>query len=428
MQITIATKAARWLLILIEVAAFVVLIVWVGKACLAEMLANRPTISNLERAVKLDPSDAEYLLRLGSLYEYSPTDVQSAKAEESFRRAAQLDPHDPQNWLDLAAALQLQGRVGEAEACRRRVDLLAPNLPAFQWPIANSYLLQGNTDEALRHFRLVLAGTQQYDGNVFSLAWKATDDAGKILEELIPERVTTEFSYLDFLLAQHRLDDAQAVWKRILSDREEFAATDASAYIDSLILAHRPADAYQVWTDLQKKGLIRSWSSPSETNLIANGDFEDELLNFGFAWRVNPIEGIYAGLDTSNYHSPSHSMLVQFSGKDNVDYGSVFQYVKATPGQAYHLKAVMRTEGITTDSGPRLEVLDAYNPAALDQLTDDLTGSTDAWTPLLLDFVAGPKTELLLVRLRRVPSRKLDNLISGKVWLDDVQLVPVQKR
>jgi tetratricopeptide (TPR) repeat protein len=329
--------------------------------------------------------------------------------------------------LDLGAALQFQGQIEEADACRRRVDLLAPNLPVYQWPIANFYLLQGNTDEAFRHFKLVLAGTAQYDTNVFSIAWKTTDDAGKILQEVIPERVKTEFSYLNFLLSQHRLDEAQPVWKRILAGREEFSPEDTSPYLDNLITGHRAEDAYQVWTDLQKKGLVRSSSALSGTNLIFNGDFEDEWLNFGFAWRITAVEGVFAGLDTANYHSPSHALLVQFSGKENLQYAHVFQYVKASPGQAYHLQALMKTEGITTDSGPRLEVYDAYNPAALDKLTEDLTGSTDAWTPLLLDFVTGPKTELLVVRLRRLPSKKLDNLISGKVWLDDVRLTPAQK-
>jgi hypothetical protein len=87
----------------------------------------------------------------------------------------------------------------------------------------------------------------------------------------------------------------------------------------------------------------------------------------------------------------------------------------------------MKTEGITTDSGPRLEVHDAYNLAALDRMTDDLTGTTDAWTTVILDFVTGPKTEMLVLRLRRLPSKKLDNLITGKVWLDDVRLTPAQK-
>jgi hypothetical protein len=427
MQIAIKTKPARALLVSVEAAMFLVLTGWVGKAYVADVLASRPTMDNLERAVKLDPSNAEYHTRLGGLYEYSPLDLQLGKAEEHFRRAIHLDSYDPQAWLQLAVAMELQGRIGEAGTCLRRVHLLAPNLPAYQWPIANFYLLQGNIDEAFRHFRIVLAGTSQYDSHVFGLAWKATDDAGKILQELIPERVTTEFSYLNFLVSGRRLNEAQAVWKRIVAGREAFFPGQSSPYIESLVGAQRTDEAYQVWTDLQKKGLIRYSSLPSEKNLISNGEFEDELLNMGFDWRIVSVEGVYAGLDTSTYHSPSHALLVQFTGKQNLLYQHVYQYVKVSPGQSYRLQAFMKTEDITTDSGPRLQVYDAYNAKALDKLTDDLTGTSDGWTSLLLDFATGPKTDLIVVRLVRLPSKKFDNLISGKVWLDDVQLTPVQK-
>jgi hypothetical protein len=427
MQIAIKTKPARALLVSVEAAMFLVLTGWVGKAYVADVLASRPTADNLERAVKLDPSNADYHTRLGRLYEYSPVDLQLEKAEEHFRRATHLDSYDPQTWLELAVAMEFQARIEEAGACLRRVHLLAPNLPAYQWPIANFYLLQGSVDEAFRHFRVVLAGTSQYDSNVFGLAWKATDDGGKILQELIPERVTTEFSYLNFLVSGRRLNEAQAVWKRIVAGREAFSPGQSSPYIDNLVAAQRADEAYQVWTDLQKKGLIRYASLPSEKNLISNGEFEDELLNMGFDWRIVPVEGVYAGPDTSTYHSPSRALLVQFPGKQNLQYQHVYQYVKVSPGQSYRLQAFMKTEDITTDSGPRLQVYDAYNAAALNKLTDDLTGTSDGWTSLLLDFATGPKTELIVVRLVRLPSKKFDNLISGKVWLDDVQLTPVQK-
>ena len=427
MQIAIKTKPAKGLLIGVEVVLLLALIGWVGKAYVADVLASRPTVFNLERAVKLDPSDADYHIRLGSIYEYSPADLQLGKAEEHFRRAIRLDPYDPQTWLDLAFAMELQGRLGEAGTCLRQVHLLAPNLPAYQWPIANFYLWQGDIDEAFRHFKLVLAGTAEYNSNVFSMAWKATDDAGKILQQLIPERAATEFSYLNFLVSQRHLDEAQAVWKRIVAGTEEFSPESTSPYIDNLIAAHRADEAYQVWIDLQKKGLIRYTSMPSENNLIGNGNFEDELLNFGFAWRIVPHEGVFAGLTTSTYHSPSHALLVQFSGKENLLYYNVYQYVKVSPGQTYRLRAFLKTEGITTDSGPRLEVHDAFNAAALEKSTEDLTGTSDGWTSLLLDFAAGPKTDLIVVRLDRLPSKKFDNLIAGKVWLDDVQLTRVQK-
>jgi hypothetical protein len=377
--------------------------------------------------VKADPDDASYHVQLGRLYEYSPVDVQLEKAEEHFRRATAVDSYDPQTWLELAAALEFQGKMGEAGACLRQVHILAPNLPAYQWPIANFYLLQGDIDEAFRHFKVVLAGTSNYDSNVFGLAWKVTDDGGKILQELIPEEVTTEFSYLNFLVSQGRLNEAQALWKRIAAGREEFSLSQTSPYIDSLLGARRVDEAYQVWTDLQKLGLIQYSSLPSEQNLISNGNFEDELLNMGFAWRIGAAEGVYTGLDTSTYHSPSHALLVQFPGTQNLLYQQVYQFVKVSPGQSYRLQAFMKTEGITTDSGPRLQVYDAYNAAALNKFTDDLTGTSDGWTSLLLEFSTGPKTELIVVRLTRLPSKKFDNLISGKVWLDDVRLAPALK-
>ena len=427
MQIAVKTKLAKWLLVGAESAVFLVSIGWVGKAYVADALARRPTVNNLEHAVKADPDDAGYHVQLGRLYEYNPVDVQLEKAEEHFRRATAVDSYDPQTWLELAAALEFQGKMSEAGACLRQVHILAPHLPAYQWPIANFYLLQGDTDEAFRHFRVVLAGTPNYDSNVFGLAWKVTDDGGKILQELIPDEVTTEFSYLNFLVSRGRLNEAQAVWKRIATGREEFSLSQAWPYIDNLLGARRVDEAYQVWTDLQKKGLLRYSSLPSEQNLISNGNFEDDLLNMGFAWRIGAAEGVYTGLDTSTYHSPSHALLVQFPGTQNLLFQQVYQYVKVSPGQSYRLQAFMKTEGITTDSGPRLQVSDAYNAAALDKFTDDLTGTSNGWTSLLLEFSTGPKTELIVVRLSRLPSKKLDNLISGKVWLDDVRLTPAQK-
>jgi hypothetical protein len=421
-MVCISNRLLRQFLTFVEALAFLGIAAWIAKTYLAGVLAQEPTAKNLELAVKLDPGNAEYHLRLGRFYEYNIADIQPDKAVEHFRRAIQLSPYDPRGWLDLATAVGFQGKTSEAALCLRRANFLAPNIPAYQWPIANFYLLQGDTDEAFRHFKAVLAGTSQYDRSVFDIAWKASGDPDKILEELIPRSLATEFSYLYYLLPLQRFTEAQAVWKRIVSEQEKFTPQQAAGYIDSLIQAHRPEQAFQVWMDVQRRGLLPGLTLGASENLITNGDFEAEPLNMGFDWHIVAVEGVYAGLDTATYHSPSHGLLVQFPGEQNLDYRQVYQYVKVSPRHAYRLQASMKTEGITTDSGPRLEVLDPYDSRALDKLTEDLVGSTDGWTSPMLDFKTGPKTELIMVRLTRLPSRKLDNLIGGKVWLDDVRL------
>jgi len=83
----------------------------------------------------------------------------------------------------------------------------------------------------------------------------------------------------------------------------------------------------------------------------------------------------------------------------------------------------MKTECITTDSGPRLFVRDAYDPRALSKFSEDLKGDSTGWVPLLLDFKTASKTNWIVVAVVRVPSQKLDNLIAGKAWVDDVSLV-----
>jgi hypothetical protein len=418
------SKLVRRFLVLAQIVVCLLVAAWMVKGYIASHRASETTLDNLEFAVKWVPGNADYHLILGRLYEYVITSVEPEKAIAEFRRAAQLSPYDPQPWLNMAAALELQGKTEDAEVCLRRADFVAPQIPLYQWPIGNFYLLHGNVDEAFHHLRVVLKGTRQYDQIVFSTAWKASGDAQQILNQLIPRELPAEFSYLDYLLDQQQYDDAQPVWKLIMANPDQFDPLMASSYVDSLIVAHRPAEAFQVWTDLEKKGLIHYAASRREGNLVINGDFEDEMLKMGFAWRIAKQEGVYAGLDTSTYHSPGHSFLVVFPGTLNVFYRHVFQYVKVQPDTAYRLQAFMRTDGITTDSGPRLQVRDAYDPHALNDFSDDLTGTSNGWTPLLLDFRTSPKTELVIVSLSRLPSRKFDNLIAGKVWLDDVRVTP----
>jgi hypothetical protein len=354
--------------------------------------------------------------------QYSLENMNPELAMAQLTAAARLNPRDPQPWLELSAAQGFQSNAAAAEASLRRADLLAPNLPSVQWVIGNFFLLHGDVDEAFRHFKTVLAGSTQYNQILFSTAWKATGDSARILSELIPEKVATEIDYLYYLLAQKQFPEAPAVWKRVAASPETFPPERAAGYIDSLIGARLVGEAAQVWDDLLSKGLIKPTYQPRGENLLVNGDFEEDLLNMGFDWRLRPREGIYVGLDGSNFHSPSRALLITFSGKENVDFRDVFQFVRVSPGRSYRLTGFLKTEGITTDSGPRLEVRDAYDGSALQKFSEGLTGSSGGWSQAILDFATGAKTELVIVGVARLPSAKLDNLIAGKVWVDDLSL------
>ena len=426
MPITLRSKPLRIVLVTIEVIAFVLAVLRIGKAYFADVVSRKLDTEGLELAARLDPASSDYHLKLGRLFQYSLTDINPSRALAELGEAVRLSPLDAQAWLDLGAAQELQGNLDEAESTLRRADQLAPHLPGFQWAIANFFLLRGNVEEAFRHFKLVLAGTSRYDSMIFSTAWKAVGDGDKILATLIPDNIDSQFDYLYYLLGQRKFPEAVKVWDRIAANPAPFDLERTRGYLDVLLAARMPDDAYRAWSDLQQRGLVPA--AGDESNLLSNGDFEGELRNVGFGWRIVPAPGVYVGLDSTTFHSGGRSLLISFSGKGNLNYQNVYHIVKVTPGLVYEVRAFMKTDGITTDSGPRLELVDSYDPKALNDYSEPLTGTNATWTLLSLDFKPGPNTHFVSVCIARVPSQKLDNLIAGKVWVDDVTLKAAPRR
>ncbi|MGH9404890.1 MAG: tetratricopeptide repeat protein [Terriglobia bacterium] len=427
MQIVVKNSAGRIAALSVAIVVFVVLVTWVGRAYLAGVIGDRPAIANYQTASHLDPGNSSYALSLGRMYEYTVANADPARALSDLTRAVQLNPYNAQAWLDLATAFEFQGNNAKAEACMRRADALRPRAPNFQWAIGNFFLLRNNVNEAFRHFKAVLSADPGYETEIFNIAWKASGNAGTILSEVVPDRPGPDLDYLNYLVAGHRMSDAAAVWNRIEANPEKFPPNYASYYIDVLIMSGQPEQAYKVWMTLRAKGLIPSTDEATSRNLVENGDFENPLLGFGFGWRVAAVNGVYVGLDDNTYHSATKALMIVFPGNRNVDYHNIYQFVPVLPAHHYRLTAFMKADGVTTDSGPRLEVKDAFAPARLDKYSDQLKGSTPSWMPLSIDFDTSPQTRLVVVGISRPASQLFGGEIAGRVWVDDVTLTATAK-
>jgi hypothetical protein len=115
---------------------------------------------------------------------------------------------------------------------------------------------------------------------------------------------------------------------------------------------------------------------------------------------------------------------VIFDRTQNVSYQHLWQWVLVTPATRYRFHGFLRIDHISTDSGMRFEITDPRRPNGLDVLTTNETG-TQPWTMEEAEFTTGPQTRLIRIALRRVPSARFDNKISGAVWVDDVAILPV---
>jgi hypothetical protein len=164
---------------------------------------------------------------------------------------------------------------------------------------------------------------------------------------------------------------------------------------------------------------------PREGGLIKNGGFEKALRNGGLDWRLGDVPGSQIGLDEFVFKSGTRSLRVEFDGTTNVAFFHVQQWVPVEPNRRYRFQASLKTENISTDQGLFLSILPQGPPGGSGVLSTKGLVGTMAWTQERLDFGTGPGTSVVLIQLRREPSAKLNNLLQGKVWIDDVFLEPL---
>jgi len=114
----------------------------------------------------------------------------------------------------------------------------------------------------------------------------------------------------------------------------------------------------------------------------------------------------------------------------NNEFELTYQLVPVVPETTYELTAYVESKTITSDSGPRLRVVDPECVACLDVATPGTTGTTD-WHQVTTQFTTGQKTDVVRLSLWRPRSRSYPMEISGQSCFDDISLhrasAPIQE-
>jgi hypothetical protein len=379
----------------------------------------------IQTAIQWDPHNPEYFDALGTLTHLYSDSANPTRIIELYKTAAQLSPQNAQYWADLGAAYESAGRSGDALRAFERAAQLFPQSPDINWKLANFYIRARKTPEGLRALHRILLGDSVTSHQVFALATSATQDNVAILDKVLPSRANVFFDYLQFQIQMGGMDAAEQTWGRLLQLNLAFDLRQAFPYLDGLIQHRETTALAEAWSALTSRFPDRIHPGESARDRMTNGNFEFEILNGGLDWRVTPVEGVIVSVDSLNRFDGVRSLRIEFDGTRNIAYGDVLQFVLVEPSSRYELSAHMRAEGITTDSGPRMEVFDAYDMGKLFLYTPGLVGDSE-WSLQHLGFETGPDTHLVIVRVARPASKKLDNRIAGEVWLDQVSLVQRQ--
>ncbi|MSO20422.1 MAG: hypothetical protein EXQ56_08145 [Acidobacteria bacterium] len=391
---------------------------------LGTLALEHPTTDNLRRGIRWDPDNPflwRYLARTRLL---SLDNAELNEGAEAYRQALVRNPLDPLAWEGLAAIESRLGDSQKQEAVLRGWLTALPHSPSAAWALANLLLQQGRAEEAYPYFRSAAADDTSLRTPLFDLSGKLLSDPQRILAEMIPPDLSARIAYCYYLIGKPgMLREVYPVWRTLLPTRTDVVISFGLIYVEALAAAGMGAEAARVWQETLAESI--EGVHPPAGERIINGGYEAPLRNAGLDWRLTQASGHQITLDNFAAQSGSRSLRVKFDGKTNPEFSHVQQWIPVEPGRDYRFQAYLKTQDISTDNGLYLSLVSipALPENSPELLTETLVG-TSPWTAQQIDFQTGPNTSMILVRLRRNRSSKLNNLLQGTVWLDDVSLLP----
>lgn len=404
-------KKVGMLLAAVLAASFYVALT--ATAFLAAHFSEKPELADLQKAVHLEPRNAEYRYLLGRyfwLVQHSPDNAVAA-----YRDAVHLNPHQARYWLDLAGAYQMLGDTDAQRDALEHATLAGPTTPEVAWEAANLYIVEGETDKALREFRVVLQNDPYLPYSALELCWRIKPDVDALLRDVVPPMASTDQLFLQFLATKKETDGAAKVWTQLAQLHQPVEKGSVFNYLQYLIAQQQVDQARLVW---QQAGYLSGLSAyqPSSENLVVNGDFSLDILNGGFDWLYERSPSVLLALDPTQPHTGNRSLSIVFNSSGINDVG-IRQIVPVESNTNYEFSANFKADDIEGAGGPQFVIQDFYKGTIY--FSSEELKDADFWKTTSGDFMTGPDTKLLVLHIIRVPA---GSPIKGRLWIDGVHL------
>jgi hypothetical protein len=333
---------------------------------------------------------------------------------DELKRAVVQQPASAYAWADLAESLMNANRGEEAKTCMSQAVAAGPRSPSIRLRAANLAFQQGNDIGVLTNLRAVLQDTElaAYDETIFWTYLRTGLPVSELLNQGVPAMRGVGQSFLRYLIRVKRVDDAEKTWDWLLQHNfsDDRIAAD---YVGFLLQEQQETRAAETWKSLN------SGDQPGfrESNWVYNGGFERERKPALLDWQLDPTPVVSVERENATVKEGKWALKLSFTGSTNPDFHGLWQEVVLTPGR-WTARAVIKTDGLTTDEGIRLRVAGK----GFDLQTDSLVGTHD-WTVVEQSFTIGEKDSgVVRLEIERRASRRFDNKIAGTAWVDAVEI------
>jgi tetratricopeptide (TPR) repeat protein len=337
-------------------------------------------------------------------------------ATNELRRAVVQEPASAYAWADLAEGLMNANRREEAKTCMLRAVAAGPKSPAIRLRAANLAFQQGNNSGVLTNLRSVLQDpdlTAYYD-TIFWTYLRTGLPVSELLNQGVPAIRGVGESFLRYLIRVKQVNGTEETWAWLL--RHNLSDDRIAAnYVGFLLQQKQEIQAAETWKSLNSREEPRF----RESNWVYNGGFERERKPALLDWQLDATPEVSVERENATVNEGKWALSLSFTGNTNTDFHGLWQEVVLPPGR-WTARAAIKTEGITTDEGIRLRVADQ----GFDLQTDSLVGTHD-WTVVEQGFTIGQKDSgVVRLEIERRASRRFDNKIAGKAWIDAVEIRP----
>jgi len=423
MILRLSSNAQRAVVVAASFSVALVLVYFSIRNALAAHYVGLQTGKSFERAVHLEPTDAQNWYLLGRYWQYNLEDPDAPRAIHSYLTALSLNPASWEIWLDLATVYETEGHPAAARDAFLRAKKIYPLSAEVSWRYGNFLLRQGERDPAAIEMRLAVAADPKRGAEAFSRALRAGFDIETILDRVLPP---ISDAYLDVIrdqTADRYTDNALKVWDRLASLHPRISMYDSFPLVGALMTEKRIAEASQVWDQAVLFSGLNDLPNP-QGSVLWDGGFESNVKGGGFSWLMSQeFRSVQSSIDTQEKHSGNRSLRIVFDGKSNTSFSGICHYVPVKPSTRYLFSAWVKTKALTSDQGIRfqLHALGALDTSSV--VTSEVHGSV-TWTLLELPWSSAKDVQELQVCVVRLPSQEAENKIQGTAWVDDVALVP----
>lgn len=332
------------------------------------------------------------------------------KALELHRKALRNNPLFIPAWIGLCELKYDRGEQQNALKIFSYLNTIASQSSRYRWDkLLLAYQL-GELDTLADDLKYIITFQPEKRQQALKLGFLVWPEPMKMLEKIGRENISYLFNYS---IQKKKISEAVSLWSTyepLNHDNKK----QLQQFINLLIYDGNIHLAKNIWINHFQ-----------HTEGIYNAGFAIKPMQKAFGWRIHNQQGTQWQIIT-DYKNPQNKLLfIHFTGTENMNYTGLSQIVPLTPNQKYTFSGLVRTLDLTTDQRPFFEVTGLK--CKMTRLLTPIFQKNQDWTKYILTFNLPDQCQAVTIRLRRNKSNYLDNQLSGKIWIRNLHIDPIDK-